>query len=234
METRILAVEQETPIDRTLRLSVPGDAHDVLAFTPGQFVVLHDPAAETPRRRAYSLSGWPGEDDHLKITVRDMGTLGHALYHARVGTHLAMRAPAGGFVLREAPGDDILMVAGGSGVTPFRAFVGSMRACGSTSRAALVQSARVPNELLFHETFAAWADVHPPFTYLPTVTRAEDDDPWPGARGRIGAEQVRAQVRDPGRTRFYACGPAAFVASMLTVAEELGIPADRRHKEQWG
>lgn len=234
VETHVASVVQETPIDRTLRLGVPPEARDAFAFTPGQFVVLHDPREAKPRRRAYSISSPPCDEPFLEITVRDMGTFGHTLYGMPAGSRIMMRAPAGRFVLQEEDGDHVLMAAGGSGVTPFRAFVGSMHARAAGTACTLVQSARVPAELVFHDTFHAWSHAHHPFTYVPTVTRAAADDPWPGARGRIDARLLAPHVRDPARTRFYACGPEAFVQAMLALADALHIPSARQHKEQWG
>ena len=234
IETEILEVRQTTPIDRTLRLAIPADAREGFAFTPGQFVVLHDLDEEKPTRRAYSISSPPSDAAHLEITVRDMGTYGAALYRHPVGTRLGMRSPAGRFVLQENPDEALLMVAGGSGVTPFHAFVGDLAARGSSTPATLLQSAQQAAELVFHGAFEAWADSHAPFTYVPTITRAASDDPWQGRRGRIERDLVAAHIPDPDATRFYACGPGAFVKAMLALAEALGIPKERRHKEQWG
>lgn len=234
VDTHIVSVHQETPIDRTFQLAIPSEDREAFHFTPGQFVVVHDPREAKPRRRAYSISSPPSTAPFLELTVRDMGTFGHTFYGLPAGTALAMRAPAGRFVLQEAPGERVLMVAGGSGVTPFRAFVGDMQARRATTPATLLQTAQQPEELVFHERFSGWAHAHAPFTYVPTVTRAAPEHPWAGRRGRIDAALLHAHLGAPERTRFYACGPAPFVQAMLALAEEAGIPADRRHKEQWG
>ena len=234
VDTRIEAVVQETPVDRTLRLTIPAEARDAFAFVPGQFVVLHDPAAPEPRRRAYSISSPPSDAPWLEVTVRDAGGFGHALYGLPVGHALAMRAPAGRFLLVDAPDEHVLMAAGGSGVTPFRSFVGRLRAGRACARATLLQSARVPTELVFRETFEGWAADDDAFTYVPTVTRAPEDESWSGRRGRIDEALLASHAQGAAPVRFYACGPAAFVASMLEAAARLGVPAERIHREQWG
>ncbi len=74
----------------------------------------------------------------------------------------------------------------------------------------------------------------PWFRYRPTVTRAAEDDPWSGRRGRVDRTLLAEGVTKPPATRFFACGPAAFVKAMLATAADLGVPADRCLKEQWG
>jgi len=98
----------------------------------------------------------------------------------------------------------------------------------------LLQSARQAEESIFRAEFAECADACAWFDYLPTVTRAAQDDPWTGRRGRIDDDALRAAVPRPEATRFYACGPGAFVRAQLEAATALGIPKERTHKEQWG
>lgn len=233
VSTKILAVRQETPMDRTFVLSIPAEAREAFSFVPGQFVVLRDPEGDPKRRRAYSISSAPGRTDQVEVTVRDMGTFGHTLYDLPVGKALRMRPPAGRFKLQHDAQEHLVLVAAGSGVTPFHSFLGHLDTLTAPPPTTLLQSAKHPGELIFQDEFAAFAAKHGSARYVPTVTRLAPDEAWDGRSGRIDAALVEAHVPDPKRTRFYACGPAPFVKSMLAAAEELGIPAEKRHKEQW-
>lgn len=225
------SVHQETSIDRTLVLHVPSAPPQALAYTPGQFVVLSDPEGDARLRRAYSLSSADQQDGRLRITVRDMGDFGATLYAAKPEREFVVRAPQGRFVLDAATPQPVLMVAGGSGVTPFHAFVQVLSALPAPPPFALLQSGRVASELPFHEAFQAAAAACPAFTYIPSVTRARADDPWTGRRGRVDEELCRSVLQEGAQ--FYACGLPAFVRAMGEVAEALGIPKERRHREQW-
>ncbi|MDA1193687.1 MAG: FAD-binding oxidoreductase [Planctomycetota bacterium] len=231
-DTTILAITQETPMDRTFALALPRGEAETFDFTPGQFVVIEDPDEATPRRRAYSISSPPGHAEHLELTVRAMGTFGQRFYDFPVGKTLRMRPPAGKFVLRLEPDEHLVLVGGGSGITPFRSFVGYARARQAPQPITLLHSARRPEELVFREQFESW--VGPNFCYIPTVTRPEPGDGWSGRTGRVDKTLLREHVGDAAQARFYACGPAAFVAASLALAEAARVPADRRHKEQWG
>ncbi len=232
-DSQIVRVVDETPLDRTLFLEVPAGCDHWLDFRPGQFVVMSDPEAATPVRRAYSLSSAPREHAHLCITVRRMGGFGCVLHGFGPGKGIRLEPPQGRFVLAE---DDapLLLCAGGSGITPFRSFVVHLARQGRRAPVGLLQSAQQPEELLFHPLFEALTREAPWLAYEPTVTRAAPEHPWPGRRGRIDADRIRARLGDPAATWFYACGPGAFVREMLELAAALGVPRERCRKEQWG
>jgi ferredoxin-NADP reductase len=233
LDTRILEVVQETPLDRSFLLSVPPGREDLLDFAPGQFLLVMDPSSPEPVRRAYSLASAPREGGAFRLTVRDMGRFGHSFYDFPAGKALRFQPPQGRFLLAD-DADDLLLAAGGSGVTPFRCFVVARALAGRTTPVTLLQSAKEAGELIFRELFERLDREHEWFRYLPTVTRAGPADPWPGRRGRIDVELLREVVRDPGRTWFYACGPGVFVRGMLDAAQALGVPRERCKKEQWG
>ena len=235
----IAAVRDETPMDRTLRLPVPSGAEAAFRFVPGQFVTLSDPGddVQPPRKRAYSISSSPtesGPGGFVEVTVRDMGEFGARLYRFPAGKHVQVLSPRGKFTLDPAAEDELLLLAGGSGVTPFRAFARFLSATGATRPTCLLYSGQLPEQMIFDAEFRALAARHPWFRYVPTVTRLAPEAPYVGRRGRIDPALVRGQVRDPARVLAYACGPTAFVTGALELARAAGIPEARTRKEVWG
>lgn len=224
----------ETPIDRTLRFEVPAGAEDAFRFVPGQFLTISLPDDEVrpPRKRAYSLSSAPTDAGILEITVRDMGDVGSKLYRHEPGAALDVIPPRGKFTL-ESGTDDVLMLAGGSGVTPFRSFVRYVVATAPTRNVTLIASAKIPAELVFDAEFRAHAAGRSAFRYVPAVTRGTDGRPFDGRVGRIDEALVRSRLADPAKTWVYACGAPPFVESMLSMAAAAGVPPERRKKEAW-
>ncbi len=229
---RIASVTQVTPLDRSFVITMDAPA-GTFAYAPGQFVIVVDPDAAKPLRRAYSLSSAPEEGEDLVVTVRDMGNFGHAFYAFTEGKALLVQAPQGRFVLPPDEAAPLVLVAGGSGVTPFRSYLRHLELVEHGRRVWLFQSAQQPPELVFHAEFARIADA-PWFTYVPTVTRAAAADPWSGRRGRIDAALLASVGAAADAVAFHACGPGVFVKSMLALASELGVPKAQQKKEQWG
>ena len=237
----IAAVFDETPIDRTFTFRCPPGAVAAFRFRPGQFLTVSDPedTVRPPRRRAYSISSSPGDGpidgpSVVEVTVRDGGDFGGRFFRWPVGKVLSLLPPRGHFTLDDVVADDLLLTAGGSGVTPYRGFVRWLRAAGHARPVTLLCSARVPAELVFHEEFVRHARECPWFRYVPTVTRLGPEDPWAGLRGRLDVERLRPFVRAPEATTIYACGPNELVDAMVAAAHVLGIPPEKRRREKWG
>ena len=231
---RIVRVVRASPIDRSFEIEVDAPT-ETFAFVPGQFVVIHDPMEDSPRRRAYSISSAPHEHEQacFTLTVRDMGSFGRAFYRFRVGKALRVEAPMGRFVLDAAETKPLVLLAGGAGVTPFRSFVVHLHRVGPSRPVALLSSARTVDQLLYRARFESLAR-HPWFTYRPHVTRGEPDDGWEGARGRIQADSFIDLPFESPSADWYACGPPAFVKAMLGVADTQGVRPSAVKREQWG
>jgi glycine betaine catabolism B len=229
-------VVQETPTDRTFVLPVPKGAEAEFRFAPGQFVTVIDPddSATPPRKKAYSISSSPEDAGRIEVTVRDMGDFGHRFYGFAPGKVLRVIPPRGKFTLPPVVKDDLLFLAGGSGVTPFRGFVRSLRARLHERPVTLVTSARVPADLVFDAEMRRHARETTWFRYVPTVTRLDPSVPFAGRRGRVDAAMLRSLLRRPAETTVYACGPDPFVDAALAAAAEAGVPAAKTHKEKWG
>ena len=217
-------------------LPVPAGAEEAFRFVPGQFVTVTDPEddATPPRRKAYSISSSPLDAGRVEVTVRDMGSFGDRFYHLAAGRLLSVIPPRGHFTLDPVVTDDLVLTAGGSGVTPYRGFLRYLRAKSHARPVTLLYSARLPADLIFDAEFRRHAAECPWFRYVPTVTRLDPSAPFDGLRGRLTAEMARPAARDPARTTWYACGPNEFVDASLAIAEALGIPKEKRRKEKWG
>lgn len=228
-DVTITRVVQETPLDRTFHLALTGEA--AFTCTPGQYVIVRDPAEQPERDWYFSLSGMPAADGALRVTVRGRGDAVGRIYDAAVGTRWTVQQPAGDFHVEGPRGEAVVLAAAGSGVTPFRAFVEQRLQAECADPVWLFHSAKSAAELLFHEEFRAWAAAHEAFHYVPTVTG--EDDTWTGRRGRLDSDALRPALGAPESARVYACGPGPFVDSALEVAAALGVPEARRLRERW-
>jgi 3-phenylpropionate/trans-cinnamate dioxygenase ferredoxin reductase subunit len=235
-EVEILRVEQETPVDRTFSLPVPAGAEAAFRFVPGQFLTVIDPEDDRkpPRRKPYSISSAPEDVGSLDVTVRDMGEFGKRFYAFPAGKRLRVIAPRGHFTLDATVTGELLLLAGGSGVAPYRGFVRHLRARGHDLPVTLAYSARVPEELVFDAEFRRHAREAAWFRYVPTVTRLLETSPFDGLRGRLTADVLRPRVRDAANATLYACGPDSFVDAALVIGLALGVPPARLRKEKWG
>ena len=232
-EMPVETVTTELPDTKTIRLQWP--AGHSPEFKTGQFITIFWP--DTPTyKRAYSLSSCALDRGFYEITVKREGKMGTRIADwVKPGDKFCVLPPAGKFLPVFEPEKHLICIAGGSGVTPFRAFVREATQRGLATRITVLYSVRTTNDIIFHREFLDFAAENTNFTFLVTCTRLHPEDVWTGHRGRITADWVREHVHDLANTVFYACGPNPLVEfAEELVLRELKVPKEQMKTEKWG
>lgn len=207
-------------------------------FNPGQAIDLFlvDPPHPDPRgaQHAFSIAGTAGPDA-IQIATRIRESVWKQnLLEMSLGTKLEADGPWGEFTLPQEPGD-IVMLAGGIGITPFRAMAQDATARSLPHELSLIHANRTPEETPYLAELRRWTTANHRFTYLPTMTRMEESRaPWVGALGRIDAAFLN-DVLDDARNdaRYMVAGPAAFVAAVVAALGEVGVAPERIQSEDF-
>ncbi|HUK82858.1 MAG TPA: FAD-binding oxidoreductase [Verrucomicrobiae bacterium] len=233
IEMPISRVVQETPDTRTFRLEPPPDFP--MNWQPGQFITIYLP--DDPKtRRAYSLSSSPLDGHYLEITIKRMGNFGTRVYETGVvGTRTMAIPPRGKFVLPADPSVPVMLISGGSGVTPYRSMMRYLVQKKLPTRVVNLYSVRLPEDIIFKDEFEHLCALNPNFRFLVTCTRLPpEDNSWTGFRGRINPNMVRKCTEDIGRTVYYSCGSHEFVIGTAAMLHDMGLPKERVIYEDWG
>ena len=222
----------ETPRVHSLMLDVP----DWPGHLAGQHVDVRLTSEDGYQaQRSYSIASAP-EDDRVMLTIErlDAGEVSPYLSDALMsGDPLELRGPIGGyFVWHEPLGGPLLLVAGGSGIVPFRSILRHHAATRSTVPVRLLYSARSIHEVIYREELERFA-MHGVDVRI-TLTR-EWPEGWKGYRRRIDAELLREFAWPAGeRPLVYACGPTSFVETAANTLVSLGYDATRIRTERFG
>ncbi|MBZ0222719.1 MAG: ferredoxin--NADP reductase [Dokdonella sp.] len=211
------------------------------AFVPGQFIQIHFHYADgSPTKRSYSVGtvgNGSGAVQRLEIAVSyvEGGAASALLAQLDEGGTVDASGPFGRFCLHANDNNArYLLVATGTGVTPYRAMLGQIRTL-TTSRGcrfALVYGARSEVELLYGEEFEAFAREVPGFSFHPCFSRVPRN--VPRAHDRSGRVQVALAelAPDPATDIAYLCGNPDMVDETFALLKEagLGVPQIRREK----
>lgn len=234
VEMEIESVKMELPDTKTIRLKWPA-GYDV-EFKTGQFITVYWPH-KAKYKRAYSLSSCALDRGHFEVTVKRDGKMGTSIVDwAEAGDKMGVIPPTGRFLpVIDPPGQHLICIAGGSGVTPFRGFAREIARRKLNTRLTVLYSVRTTNDIIFHEEFHQLDAENDNIEFEVTCTRLAEDDAWPGRRGRITPEWIKEHITDLARTTFYACGPNALVdfAEHLVLVD-LKVPKEQLKLEKWG
>jgi 3-ketosteroid 9alpha-monooxygenase subunit B len=216
-QLRVAEVIAETADAHSLVLTVPPALATAFAYHPGQYLTVMVPHDGGNVARCYSLSSSPHTDTDLKITVkrvRDGQASNWICDHVRPGGTLDLLPPAGEFT----PGsldEDLLLLAGGSGVTPVMAIIKSVLAHGR-GRLALVYANRDERSIIFAAELAALRERYGDRL---TVTHWLDSE-----RGAPDAAALAALIAADAGREAYVCGPEPFVAVARDALQQAGVP----------
>ncbi len=207
-------VRRETADTYTLDL-VPPEGPADFPFAPGQFNMLYAfGVGEVP----ISISGDPARPKTLIHTVRDVGRVTHAICRLKKGEALGVRGPFGTpWPLAAAPGNDVIILAGGLGLAPLRpAIYYLLNQRPLFGNLELIYGARTPADLLYRRELERWRGRFDLRVHV-TVDSAAGD--WRGNVGVVTNLIGRARFDAPN-TVALVCGPGLMMR--FTVMELLG------------
>ena len=239
MKLRVTDIIQETPSTKTLRFKRTDGP--LPPFRPGQYVNLFADVDGVLTSRPYSISSAPrgeGEGNTLDLTVRDKPggfVAPFLLNEVQVGDEFETTGPAGSFYHEPLiDGEDLVFLAGGSGITPFMSILRDAFGGGTVSplRIHLLYGSRRPDDVIFGTELAQLAEQHPGLSVSPIIS-----EPPPGYEGLIGfldAQAIREQVGDLTGKTVYICGPNVMYGFCLEALTELGVPMHKIKRELYG
>jgi Flavodoxin reductases (ferredoxin-NADPH reductases) family 1 len=193
------------------------------SFAPGQFVSFKRTFEGKEIVRAYSIASVPnGSRFALCLNEVPSGLFSPFLFSLQPGAEIEVAPPLGYFTLRNRD-RDILMIATGTGVAPFRSILTANLAELST-QVTLLLGTRYASTLLYREEFEDLARKYPNFRFWPTITRPDED--WTGRTGRV---QQHLDEALGGRTDLdvYLCGLKEMVDDIRGRLKQRGF--DRKH-----
>ncbi|GAA0907184.1 ferredoxin reductase [Pseudonocardia zijingensis] len=229
----VVEIVTETAHTRTIALDVP----DWGGHRGGQHIDVRLTADDGYQaQRSYSIASAPA-DARVEITVErlpDGEVSPYLVDELRPGDELELRGPVGGyFVWQDSPGGPLLLIAGGSGIVPFRSMLRHHRSIHSTVPVRLLYSVRAPEDLVYREELMRMATSDEIDVSL-TFTRTQPPG-WNGYARRIDHRMLVETGWSPSADPLtYICGPTAFVETAAELLVGIGQDPARVRTERFG
>jgi ferredoxin-NADP reductase len=215
-----------------------GLAGQEFPFRAGQTIdlTLPDPPYRDAlgNRRTFSLAAAPGRDYVLVATRVRGSAFKRSLVQAPQRTPLGIDGPFGSFSLPQRA-TSVVMLAGGIGITPFRAIVEDAIARGLEHSLLLIHSNRAPEEAPFLEELQRWSRDNQRLVYRPTMTQSvRSTEAGSGERRRVGPELLSDLLpTDRNASLYYVAGPERFVKGVIEALKALEMDEDRLRFEEF-
>jgi ferredoxin-NADP reductase len=234
LRLRVAEVRAASPSAKIFRLVSEGSY--LPPFQAGQYINLTVDAGQVRTSRPYSISSPPNQVGYYEIAVRraaDGFVSNFLLDELQVGDCLESTSPSGNFYYNPlVHGQDLVFLAGGSGITPFMSMIRETTERGLERRIHLFYGSQGPEDVIYGEELRDRAERHGNFKMDIVIS-----DPPAGFRGLTGfitGELIKNRVGDLSSKTFYLCGPEAMYSFCLQELQTLGIPRRKIRTEVFG
>lgn len=219
-DTRMLEIRLEEP----------------MRFWAGQYVELTVPEAGVTR--SYSMASTQRTPDTLQFIIRKYpdGAFSSLVDTTlQPGTEVSVKGPFGSCFRREERPGPMVLVGGGSGMSPLWSILQDHVHSGEQRPIRFFYGARSRKDLFFLEEFAATAASLTDFEFIPVLSQATDDDAWDGETGFVheAVERILRAQQLPGEIDAYTCGPPPMIDAVLPVLQRLGVELDRTYVDKF-
>ena len=212
-EAKVVAIDDLSPTIKGIRFKLD---HPI-QFQAGQYINLNMPGVEGGR--AFSIANKPSDDSLLELHVRRVpegaGT-GYINDQLNVGETLQLSGPYGQFFTRKSTAEDLIFIAGGSGLSSPQSMVLELLGDGDIRKITLLQGARNLSELYNREIFEKLAAEHDNFTYVPALDNPLPEDHWEGFSGYVHEAAIDHFGGQFAGHKAYMCGPPPMIDAAIT------------------
>jgi len=226
----VTAVRHRTADSVSLSLEPNGNWR---GFRAGQFVRLSVEIDGALRTRCYSPANsvhGPGRTIELTAKAHASGLVSRYLHrNARVGRVVTLSQAEGSFALPEARPRDILLISGGSGITPVMSMLRTLCDEGHPGRISFLHYARAASDLIYAEELAAIAARHPNVRVLRSFSVPDQGGEL---QGRFNRGQLEQALPGYAQAETFLCGPPGMMRAVEAVWAEDGI-GERLHLERF-
>jgi ferredoxin-NADP reductase len=234
-------VVQETHDVKTIHIEPKDPGIHVPSFKPGQFINIALELPTTPPRmlaRPYSMCSAPTDYPYLSLTFKVVEkelSFSKLLAKLKPGDSVGVNGPFGLFTFDENVHKDVVMIAGGVGVTPFRSIIRYAAAKKLPNKLTLLFTNKTHEDIIYRSEFAEMEKNNPNFRCICTITREGAEKAEGIETGRFDAARILAACGGSiGGKHFMLCGSTPFVQAFRQLLTEMGVPKERILFELFG
>ena len=228
--SKIIEIKEETHDTKSIKFEKPQGFN----YKAGQYCIFEHNLGEDLIKRSYSLSSSPTEN-FLQITVKHIpnGIMSTYLHQMKIGDSLVFVGPIGKFVFDESF-KNVVFIAGGSGISPFRAmckyvFDKNIKDIKIT----VIYGSRSPEDIIMVNELNDYLKGHPNFKLYLTVDRPNDT--WQFHTGFIDANFIKEATQNSVKNKdYFLVGPTPMMTAIKNALLSLDVEEKHIHLDAWG
>ncbi|MCB1179425.1 MAG: iron-sulfur cluster-binding domain-containing protein, partial [Leptospiraceae bacterium] len=221
IKAKVIDIKEETPSTKSIILK-PNRLWK--GFKPGQHCLLSFPINGKITGRYYSITSSP-VDSNLKFTIKKQngGIFSNYLHeNLQIGSVIELENPKGDFTIEKPEDENILFIAGGSGITPIYSILNSLDST-KVYNIHLLYFSIEESEIIFGKELEEIKDKFKGIKLNFILTHEKNEK---FKNGFLSSELLNNLVPDFNERQIYLCGPES-----LQISAEALLPDKKIHKE---
>ena len=239
MDTPTVPLSKPETVDGTI-IATKSLTHDILEVTiqvddyfpkylAGQYAEIVVPGV-IAKARSYSFAKSPDKEKKNQVSfyIRhvpegEFTTWLHS--ESREGQKVNVTGPFGSFWLR-ASANQIICLAGGSGMAPIKALLEQMLSQGMNQKVTYLFGARTQKDLYcINDMEQITKLANGRFKFIPVLSQEPEDSDWTGLRG-YAVNHIEYTDEFANNTHAYLCGPPAMIDGAIEIFNKKGLSND--------
>jgi len=198
----------------------------IFNFTPGQYALIsyRNKNGRFKDKQAFSLASSPENKQYLRFGIKIGGSFTQGLANLKEGEEILISGPYGNFTFDEKKHHDLVMIAGGIGITPFFSTLAYVNDKKLNNNLTLLYSAKNIKEATFYEdikTIQANNSNIKAFFSLSADNEQYSDKNI--INNRFDLLTINKFIPDIRGKTFFICGPVLFNGAMINNLLNLGV-----------
>ncbi len=207
----------------------------VFPYAPGQFafVTFHSEALPL-ERHPWTISSTPTRPESLVFTIKCSGDFTARISRLRPGDTADVDGPYGLFSYlahAQDPNRELVMIAGGVGITPMLSMLRYMADTGDRRKTTLVWSNRTEANILYREELKSLESKLENLSIHHVLTRQKE---YQGPSGHLDKTRLTDLLSGCSRVAaVFVCGPPPMMDNVRRALKRIGFRSSRVHTEKF-
>jgi len=234
-QAQVLSIRNLTHDIKEVRLKLLKP--EEMPFKPGQYIQVKIPPYELSKRpvfRTYSMAGDPAHAGELELEVKFVPNGISTTYihkHLKEGDVLTINGPHGNAFPVGGAGN-VILVAGGSGMSPVKSVLFDMAARHDTRKVRYFFGAKARRDLFLLDLMGEFERKLGDFRFIPALSEPAVTDNWAGEKGLI-TDVIERNLSDVADTIAYLCGSPPMIDACVKVLSGKGLPGKNIHYDKF-
>jgi propane monooxygenase reductase subunit len=231
-EAELTSIEPLTSDIRLLRLELESP----LRFWAGQYVDITIPGSGITR--SFSMANPPSGGTELEFIIKQYpdGAFSSLLDGGlKRGDRLRAKGPYGTCFRREGRPGPMLLIGGGSGMSPLWSMLRDHVQSGEQRPIRFFYGARTTRDLFYLDAFQELEQSLQDFHFIPALSHHDGAEAWPGETGFVHEVLGRHLRASPlgGEPDAYTCGPPPMIDAVIPMLHMAGLEPEHIHFDKF-